>query len=450
MNLRHPRDGEMHFDLNTYFPDFHYRKAVEDAGYSVEDIDDLDEAELRTDGSGYADLHNGKRNAKLYYWLDPDTGSALEHTGVNDEQTIPFFGDEETAKEYLERRAENGDKEKYEGLSLYQARAKKVGDAVDVLTDQSGIDDFMPDGGYPESADGLQIDTPSQDKVWFWYDPSGDRLVQEEVEPYDVRGLFDTEKDAYRFADWYADRYGMDDTGHLELYSAEIEHEGQGRSHVPEGEPGDEREPPEQADLDDYTSDDDPELVTDGGLRYDKIAEVKLERALKDPIILHGPGSEAAPDPEKDDVYDKITTARLIQTGETPVEEPVEYASWPETLLYLDTVAFDGRYNTPEIEKLFRETFRTYVDQWTEYDLEKNERNPTLADPELSPELEESLSDLRRGIKQDRDLYFLAKADVEDWDGVPASFWDVSQEIDRKVSEEFDAFSSSVLEEYKL
>lgn len=67
--------------------------------------------------------------------------------------------------EYLERRAENGDKQRYEGLSLYKACARKVGDAVDVLTNQSGIEDFVPDGGRPEDLN--QIPNPTPETVWF-------------------------------------------------------------------------------------------------------------------------------------------------------------------------------------------------------------------------------------------------------------------------------------------
>lgn len=203
---------------------------------------------IKTDG-GYSDLHNGKRKATVYYWLDPDTGAALEHTGVNDESTIPFFPDEGSAYDYLEKRAEDGDKERYDNLSLYKARTRKVGDAVDVLTNQAGIGDFVPDGGYPYGPDGVQIDNPAPDRVWFWYNPAADHVVQEEVEPYDVRGVFETENDAYRFVDWYAERYGLDETSHLELYSAAIAYEGQGRTYVNEGAPGEENEPPEQADL---------------------------------------------------------------------------------------------------------------------------------------------------------------------------------------------------------
>lgn len=99
-----------------------------------------------TDG-GYSDLHNGKQRATVYYWLDPETGAALYHTGVNDEATIPFFPDEDAARDYLENRADAGDKEAYAGLSLYKARTRKIGDAVDVLTDQAGVEDFLQDGG---------------------------------------------------------------------------------------------------------------------------------------------------------------------------------------------------------------------------------------------------------------------------------------------------------------
>lgn len=218
-------------------------------------IPDTPYGRARTDG-GYTDLHNGTRKATVYYWLDPETGAALEHTGVNDEETIPFFSDEDEALHYLEKRAENGDTSEYEGLSLYKARTRKVGDAVDVLTDQAGIGDFAPDGGRPE--DPHQIPNPSPGTVWFWYNPSIDNVVQEEVEPYDVRGVFSSEDDAYRFLDWYADQYGVTDTSHLELYKADIELTGYGRKHFTESE--DERdELPEQADFGLFRSDPSPE-----------------------------------------------------------------------------------------------------------------------------------------------------------------------------------------------
>lgn len=66
---------------------------------------------------------------------------------MNDEESIPFFPDEDTVCDYLETRAETSDPEQYDGLSLYTARTRKVADAVDVLTDQAGFDDFVPDSG---------------------------------------------------------------------------------------------------------------------------------------------------------------------------------------------------------------------------------------------------------------------------------------------------------------
>lgn len=127
LTLRHPRDGEMQWDLWNYAPLAHYDRAINELQ------EQLDES-VQTDG-GYDDLHRGTTRATVYYWLDPDTGAALEHTGVNEERTVPFFPDEESARDYLGRRADADGDESFENLSLYKAQTRKVGDAVDVLTD---------------------------------------------------------------------------------------------------------------------------------------------------------------------------------------------------------------------------------------------------------------------------------------------------------------------------
>jgi len=425
----------MQFDLFNYFPDAHYRRAVEEAGYSLDE-----EPALRSDG-GVSDIHNGKRTAKVYYWLDPETGSALEHTGVNDEQTIPFFPDEESAQAYLERQADTGDTDEYEKYSLYQARAKKVGDAVDVLTDQSGIDEFMPDGGYPVDDDGLQVADPDEtDRLWFWYNPAGDHIVQEEVEPYDVRALFASEDDAYRFADWYAERYGLDDTAHLELYSAAVAYEGQGRGHVPEGKPGENCDPPEQADLDAYTdTDSNDDVVPDGGLDYAELGKIKLTRAFNDPVITHAPTREFAP-PQEDEIYDDVTEARLVNVSRAAVDEPVTQVPWPETVMYLHTVSFDGKYNTPVLERVYRESLRQYVAEWTDIELAAYSDTPPLEDPELSPEFEERLDAVRHGVKTAQDRFFLEYAYDEIVESIPRSFWE--DDGDRSLSEVMHPFES--------
>lgn len=149
--------------------------------------------------------------------------------------------------DYLEKRAATGEQTQYEGLSLYRARTQKVGDAVDVLTDQAGFEDFLPDGG-------RQHGDPHPETVWFWYNPSLDSIVQEEIAPYDVRGVFATEDDADRFLDWYAEEYGVVDTSHLELYSAEVHRHGFGRKHIGEESERSE-ELPEQVDFEAFQTD---------------------------------------------------------------------------------------------------------------------------------------------------------------------------------------------------
>lgn len=77
-----------------------------------------------------------------------------------------------------------------------------------------------------------------------------DSIVQEEVESCGVRGVFDTLADAYRFLDWYAEQYSVEDTSHLELYAAELELEGHGRKHFMNEE--NESDLPEQVDFDTF------------------------------------------------------------------------------------------------------------------------------------------------------------------------------------------------------
>jgi hypothetical protein len=198
---------------------------------------------LRTDGG----------SSTQYVWYDPDTEAVLYHTGVNDDAADPFFANIEEADRYLEQRADQGEQERYERLSLYKVRMRKEQDALDVLLDQAGLDDFerfAPDGGSDP-----QIGNPHPETVYFWYDPSVDLLVQAEVDPYDVRGMFTTEADAYRFLGWYADQYAIEDTTRFELYAAELEHRGCGLpAHEDDGETQDIDEPPEQAAFDTFSS----------------------------------------------------------------------------------------------------------------------------------------------------------------------------------------------------
>jgi hypothetical protein len=123
---------EMQYSLFNYFPSAHYEKAIDQAFREVA------EERLESDG-GTTNLHLDGRRSNVFYWLNPDTGAALYHTEINDEEADPFFGSIGEAEQFLEKQ---GKPERYEGLSLYKARVEKVEDAVEVLMDQSGIDDF--------------------------------------------------------------------------------------------------------------------------------------------------------------------------------------------------------------------------------------------------------------------------------------------------------------------
>jgi len=68
--------------------------------------------------------------------------------------------------------------------------------------------------------------------VYFWYDPGIDSILQHEVAPYDVKGVFETEQDAHRFLDWYSAHYAVQDVARFELYSADLEYEGQGDEYL--------------------------------------------------------------------------------------------------------------------------------------------------------------------------------------------------------------------------
>lgn len=240
MNLRAPRDGEMYWDLSTYFPDAHYRKAMHQYG----------DKELAPDG--------GSRTQ--YYWSGED--GVVYHTEQGDDMVHPFFDTVEDAERFLERQADQHGKDRYSGMVLRKTGNRKVEEATDVLTEQSGIADFAPDGGYPVDEPEppaqdreMQIENPAPDAVYFWYDPAADYIVQEEVDPYDVRGVFESRDDAAQFLEWYADSYGDDAASHLELYSADLAYEGQGSDHRSQDAAADSPDLPPQADFDEYLDD---------------------------------------------------------------------------------------------------------------------------------------------------------------------------------------------------
>lgn len=140
--------------------------------------------------------------------------------------------------------------------------------------------------------------------------------------------------------------------------------------------------------------------------------------------------------------------ARLTQNMETPLDERIEYATWPETLAYLSTASMDARMVGRELKEAYQYSFREYLDRWTP--LDPDEQPPPLnEDSELDEYYMERLHDLRFGIKKDRDKHFVEhQYDDLDINGVPKSFWlnSYEQSIEQ---DELDDMAQSALDDFR-
>jgi hypothetical protein len=116
--------GELRFELENYFPEAHYKQAVDDAFH--EEV----EEEIRPDGGSLTQ----------YYWSGEE--GIVYHTETDGEMVDPFFNTVEEAEQYLETLADTHGKNQYEGLVLRKSGNRKVMEATDVLTEQSGLTDW--------------------------------------------------------------------------------------------------------------------------------------------------------------------------------------------------------------------------------------------------------------------------------------------------------------------
>lgn len=135
-------DCGLAYDVFEYYPDAHFENGEEEnvggpGGPSLDELvgGDRCEDQIRFDGGRYTDTY--------FAWYDPDTDAFLYHTEANGEFADPFFETEAAAHEFLEKRVGEGEQCQYENLSLQKLRGKKIGEAVEVLTDQAGIGDFL-------------------------------------------------------------------------------------------------------------------------------------------------------------------------------------------------------------------------------------------------------------------------------------------------------------------
>ncbi|WP_248896103.1 hypothetical protein [Haloplanus halobius] len=115
---------ELQWETFAYFPEAHYNREISKR------IKEEWEQEILPDG--------GSRTQ--YYWSGEE--GIVYHTDAGDEMVDPFFGSIEEAEHYLENLADRHGKEQYIGLVLRKSGNRKVEEATEVLTEQSGLADW--------------------------------------------------------------------------------------------------------------------------------------------------------------------------------------------------------------------------------------------------------------------------------------------------------------------
>jgi len=116
--------GPLRFELENYFPEAHYKQAIDQA------FEEEAEEELLPDG--------GSRTQ--YYWSGDD--GVVYHTESGDEMVDPFFDTIDEAERFLQNQADQYGEHRYENMVLRRAGNMKMKEATEVLTEQSGLTDW--------------------------------------------------------------------------------------------------------------------------------------------------------------------------------------------------------------------------------------------------------------------------------------------------------------------
>lgn len=141
-NLRNPWDGEMRVDLEDPAPHqvFFYNQAIEEL---AEDLGvDTENNEMIPDG--------GRPRKFFWTWITED-GNLLYESDLNGEEADVLYESPKDAREALKRHFDRNPEleERYNKAGLYQIKLdERVMGGVEVRTEQSGLSDFSPDGGY--------------------------------------------------------------------------------------------------------------------------------------------------------------------------------------------------------------------------------------------------------------------------------------------------------------
>lgn len=116
--------GPLRFELENYFPEAHYKQAIDQA------FEKEAEEEILPDG--------GSRTQ--YYWSG-DQG-VVYHTEAGDELVDPFFDTIDEAERFLQTQADQYGEDRYQDMVLRRAGNMKMKEATEVLTEQSGLTDW--------------------------------------------------------------------------------------------------------------------------------------------------------------------------------------------------------------------------------------------------------------------------------------------------------------------
>jgi hypothetical protein len=116
--------GPLRFELENYFPEAHYKQAIDQA------FEDEADEEILSDG--------GSRTQ--YYWSGDE--GVLYHTEAGDELVDPFFDTIDEAEQFLQNQADQYGEDRYRNMVLRRAGNMKMKEATEVLTEQSGLTEW--------------------------------------------------------------------------------------------------------------------------------------------------------------------------------------------------------------------------------------------------------------------------------------------------------------------
>lgn len=115
---------ELKWETFSYFPEAHYNQEIS--------------KRVREEWSEEVLPDGGTRTQ--YYWSGEN--GVIYHTETGDDLVDPFFGSIDEAEQYLENLADRHSKEQYDSLVLRKSGNRKVKEATEVLTEQSGLTDW--------------------------------------------------------------------------------------------------------------------------------------------------------------------------------------------------------------------------------------------------------------------------------------------------------------------